>query len=107
MVNTDRDDLKFRSIAAYKAIKVGDVELFKDIKGKKVDLAQCKGYGLSDSSIEESDRKHNNSRKKEHGYMDDEDGRRSENSEAVKSIRSSESYWEDLEEKEKKKRFLT
>ena len=39
--------------------------------------------------------------------MDDEDGRRSENSEAVKSIRSSEGYWEDLEEKEKKKRFLS
>ena len=32
VVTTDRDDLRFRSIAAYKAIKGGDVELFKDIK---------------------------------------------------------------------------
>jgi hypothetical protein len=27
-VTTDRDDLRFRSIAAYKAIKGGDVEFF-------------------------------------------------------------------------------
>ena len=101
---TDRDDLKFRSIAAYKAISKGDVQFFKEIKKKQIDLAQCKGYGLSDSSIEESDRQYTSIRREENDL--DDDGRRSDNSEAVDSVRSSEDYWEELG-KQKHKRLLT
>ena len=65
----------------------------------------CKGYGLSDSSIEESDRVHSKMRKMLKN--DDDDCMRSSNSEAPESIRSSEDYWQDLDGKLKKARTLT
>jgi hypothetical protein len=77
-------------MAAFKALRHGETELFQDIQRRKgPDLAQCKGVALSDSSMEESERIH----QKERNSKRPDGGRRSENSEEVDSIRSSKDFW--------------
>jgi hypothetical protein len=101
VLETDKDDLKYRSIAAYKALVKGDTSVFDRVLKKQVDLSACKGMALSDSSFEESDRMHVRlSRDEGRGR------RRSQNSEALDSIVSKDDYWQDLENK-KKDRYFT
>ena len=93
--------MKYRTIAAYKALVKGDSSAYQDIINKTTDLSACKGIALSDSSLEESDRMHVRLNK------DQGRGRKqSGNSEALDSIRSTNDYWQDLEDK-KRERYFT
>ena len=51
-----RDDLKFRSMAKYKAVRDGDILMFDEIDRKVYDLAAVKGKALEDSEFEEEER---------------------------------------------------
>ena len=51
-----RDDLKFRTMAKYKAVRDGDILMFDEIDQRVVDLAACKGKALDDSEFEEEER---------------------------------------------------
>ena len=52
----ERDNLKIKSIAKYKTIKDGDMQMYQDIENAMIDLATCKGVAFSDSSMEEVER---------------------------------------------------
>ena len=51
-----RDDLKFRTMAKYKAVRDGDILMFDEIDRKVYDLAAVKGKALEDSEFEEEER---------------------------------------------------
>ena len=51
-----RDDLKFKTMAQYKAVKEGDVLMFDEIDRRAYDLAAIKGKALEDSEFEEEER---------------------------------------------------
>ena len=90
-----RDNLRIKTIAQYKSIKAGDISMYTDIENRMIDIATCKGKALEDSSIEEyeraieSDMEERGVKKAENNF-----GRRSDNSELLKSVRSSEDYWQ-------------
>ena len=51
-----RDNLKIKSLAKYKTIRVGKLEDFLNIDNDQVDLAFIKGRAFEDSSMEEKER---------------------------------------------------
>lgn len=51
-----RDNLKIKSVARYKAILAGDINMYLDIENHMIDIATCKGKAFEDSSIEEFER---------------------------------------------------
>ena len=47
-----RNNLKFKSMAKYKALADGEIQMYTDIENQLVDLAICKGIACDDSDIE-------------------------------------------------------
>ena len=98
-----RDNLKTRTMAQYKAIQDGQIQLYQDIENQLVDLAFCKGKAFSDSSMEEKERSIESSLD-ERGLNNPNFnfGRQSTNSELLQSVKSSEDFFEDLSHRFKK-----
>ena len=103
-----RDDLKFRTMAQYKAVKEGDVLMFDEIDRRAYDLAAIKGKALEDSEFEEEEREIDEMLDEEKKDRKQEDksnyGRRSDNSELLKSVHSDKNYWQRIDDKAKRKR---
>ena len=84
-----RDNLKIKTMAKYKAIKIKHMQAFLDIEQEIPDLAYCKGKAFSDSSVEEMERAIESNLEarglndSEHNY-----GKRSDNSEMQASLDS-------------------
>ena len=95
-----RDNLKIKTIAKYKTIREGDMHLYQDIENQMVDLAMCKAKAFEDSSIEEYERAIE-SDLEERGLNnpDNNFGRRSDDSELLHSVASSQNYWQKLVDK--------
>ena len=49
----ERENLKHRTMAKYKAILDGEIQMYTDIENRMINLAQCKGIAGEDSSLEE------------------------------------------------------
>ena len=49
----ERENLKHRTMAKYKAILDGEIQMYTDIENRMINLAQCKGIAGDDSSLEE------------------------------------------------------
>ena len=95
--------LKYKTLAKYKALKQGEMQMYTDIENNLVELALCKGLACDDTSVEESERaieEQLNKVKKIRPEDDDYDGRRSENSELLDSVRSSMDFWKDMRKKD-------
>ena len=51
-----RDNLKIKTLAKYKTMRMGDVQMYQDIENNMMDLAACKGVAYEDESMEEYER---------------------------------------------------
>ena len=51
-----RDNLKIKTLAKFKSLKIPDVQMYTDIENNLIDLATIKGAAFSDSSMEERER---------------------------------------------------
>ena len=70
-----RENLKFKSMAKYRALMDGEVHMYTDIENGMLDLALCKGLACDDTSVEESEREIEERLKKERlERLDDDDG---------------------------------
>ena len=90
-----RENLRIKSIAKYKSLQDGDMQMLQDIENQMIDLASLKRQAFDDSSIEENEREIES----ELGHLglldlDNNFGRRSSNSELLESVRSSQDYWQ-------------
>ena len=102
-----RDDLTYRQLARFKAINGKDSALYQELNSNRVDLAFIKGVGLEDSSLEEVERLIEQNRIQEASNSDSSnDGRRSDNSELKLSVRSSQNFWMNLENKKKDRKMV-
>ena len=52
----ERDNLRIKSLAKYKTLLAGDINMYMDIENKLVDMAVIKGKAFEDSSMEEYER---------------------------------------------------
>lgn len=97
-----RDNLKLKSIARYKTIMDGDLQCFQDIENQLIDMAMVKRKAFDDSSMEEYERAIE-SDLEERGLNNPDCyfGRRSDNSELLGSVNSSQDYWQRFEDKQK------
>ena len=93
-------------MAKYKTLLDGEIQMFSDIENELVDLAAVKGIAFENSSIEESEREIFEQIDEEKAMRGDDlyDGRRSQNSELLKSIQSNHDYWQNLTDKAQRKR---
>jgi hypothetical protein len=103
----NREDLKIRTIAKFKAMRDSDLHLYDDLDSGKIDLAHVKGLAFEDSEFEEEERILNHMRnvKKQKDEDTSSDGRRSSNSELRVSVRSSYNYFMKLEENKGERTF--
>ena len=93
----ERENLKHRTMAKYKAVLDGEIQMYTDIENRMINLAQCKGIAAGDdSSLEEFEEELQEqlTKRKKMCNQSDYDGRRSSNSEMLKSVRSSKNYWQ-------------
>lgn len=95
-----RDNLRIKTMAQFKSLCDGDLMMFTDIENKLIDMATIKGKCFEDSSMEEDEREVD-SDLEQRGLLSPEHnfGRRSDNSELHNSIRSSQDYWQKIENK--------
>ena len=77
-------------MAQYKAIQDGEIQMYTDIENRLIDLATCKGIACEDTSVEESERAIEDAlAERINQDFHAHDGRRTENSEILHSVRSS------------------
>ena len=97
-----RDNLRIKTLAKYKSLRDGDIQMYQDIENQMVDLAMCKGKAFDDSSMEEKEREIESDL--DHRGLNTQDnhfGRQSENSERLLSVASEDDYWQTLVDKRK------
>ena len=89
-----RDNLKIKTLAKFKSMRQGDIQMYCDIENNMMDLAACKGIAYEDESMEEYERAIE-SDLEQRGYNnpDANFGRRSQNSELLNSVHSSQDFW--------------
>ena len=93
-----RDNLKIKSLARYKTIMQGDVQMYQEIENRLIDLATIKGRAFDDSSMEEYERGvESDLEERGMNQPDNNFGRKSENSERLGSIDSDKDYWQEFE----------
>ena len=81
-------------MAKYKVLLDGETQMYTDIENRMLDLALCKGIACDDTSLENSERDIEEMLERENAERRDSyDGRRSSNSELLKSVRSSRDFW--------------
>ena len=70
--------------------------MYTDIENRMISLAECKGIACEDTSIEdfEEELQAQLTKREKMCNISDYDGRRSDNSEVLKSVRSSKNYWQ-------------
>ena len=93
----EKSKLKFKNMAAYRALKEGETQIYVDIENDLLDLPFKKGLACNNERIEISERgliediEQIKKERRDRTY----DGRRSDDSELLDSVRSSEDYWND------------
>ena len=89
-------------MARYKTLLDGEIQMYTDIENDLMEIAEIKGIACDDSEIEMEEREI------EAGLTlrriegtESHDGRRSDNSEKLHSIRSSREFWQKIEAENK------
>lgn len=99
----DRDNLRIKTIAKWKTLRDGDINMYTEIENNLLDLASIKGKAFSDSSMEEKERSiESDLEKRGLSHPDTHYGRQSENSERIGSVLSEDNFWQTLELGKKK-----
>ena len=85
-------------MAKFKALRDGEMQMYTDIENRLIDLATMKGAAFEDDSMEEKEREIE-SDMEERGInnVDNNYGRRSNNSELLGSVNSSQDFWQKIE----------